>query len=137
MLESWKIHWLKIIWNVKNIWLRESLIKNTLLFLQKKKKEHSLIEYTLWYNHSVVPFYKNNYFCIFNNLKVNSSKMNDSRVVQGDSMGVFREGVDLYVENLWARHDFLKKHCGPDPSPTLQELADEILFSFTQTISKN
>jgi hypothetical protein len=61
--------------------------------------------------------------------------MNGSRVLQGDLMTVFKEGVSLFVNNLWARH-FSISQCGSDPTPMLQYLADVIFFWFTQTISK-
>ncbi|KAK2365608.1 pre-rRNA-processing protein TSR2 [Trifolium repens] len=60
--------------------------------------------------------------------------MNGSRVLQGDLMTVFKEGVSLFVNNLWARHSSISQ-CGSDPTPMLQYLADVIIFFwFTQTI---
>jgi hypothetical protein len=73
-------------------------------------------------------------FCIFN-LKANSSEMDGSIMLQGDLMKVFKEGVGLLMNNLWARR-FSISLCGSNPTPMLQYLADVIFFWFTQTISK-
>ncbi|GAU49225.1 hypothetical protein TSUD_282760 [Trifolium subterraneum] len=63
----------------------------------------------------------------------NSSEMEDSRMLQGDLMMVFKEGVSLLMNNLWARR-FSISLCGSNPTPMLQYLADVIFFWFTQTI---
>ncbi|GAU12404.1 hypothetical protein TSUD_253550 [Trifolium subterraneum] len=49
---------------------------------------------------------------------------------------VFKEGVDLLMKNLWARHVFVHNKCGSEYnySMMLHQLADYILFWFTQTI---
>jgi hypothetical protein len=44
--------------------------------------------------------------------------------------------VSLFVKNLWARRVFVEEECGSNPSLMLEDLADDILFWFTQTISK-
>ncbi|CAJ2665447.1 unnamed protein product [Trifolium pratense] len=66
-------------------------------------------------------------------LKANSSEMDASGELQGDSMKVFKEGVNLFINKLWARH-FSISHGGSNPTPMLQYLTDVIFFWFTQTI---
>ncbi|GAU22688.1 hypothetical protein TSUD_235100 [Trifolium subterraneum] len=68
--------------------------------------------------------------------QANSSEMDGSRVLQGDSMRVFKEGLNLFVKKLWVDHVFVKAECGSNSSLMLQDLADDILFWFTQTITK-
>jgi hypothetical protein len=48
-------------------------------------------------------------------------------------LGVFRQGIGLLMENLWVRV-FVHDLCDSNPQPMLQQLADVILFWFTQTI---
>jgi hypothetical protein len=67
--------------------------------------------------------------------QANLSKMNGSRVLQGDLMRVFKEGVNLFIDNYWHRFG-IEKNCASNPTPMLQYLADIIFFWFTQTISK-
>jgi hypothetical protein len=67
-------------------------------------------------------------FLFFFNFKANSSE------VDGASQ-VFRQGIYLLVENLWVRDVFIRHCCHSNPHPMLQELAEDILFWFTQTIS--
>lgn len=51
-----------------------------------------------------------------------------------NSIRVFEEGVGLLMEDLWVRHVFIHNKCGSNPSLMLQQLAEDILFWFTQTI---
>jgi hypothetical protein len=83
----------------------------------------------------VSPFTLNNSFCIFN-LKANSSSEMDGSNLT-NSIRVFEEGVRLLMEDLWARHVFIHNKCASNPSLMLQQLAEDILFWFTQTISKH
>lgn len=61
-----------------------------------------------------------------------SSEMDGSNLT--NSIRVFEEGVGLLMEDLWARHVFIHNKCGSNPSLMLQQLAEDILFWFTQTI---
>jgi hypothetical protein len=65
-------------------------------------------------------------------IRPNVVKANSSEV-DGASQ-VFRQGIYLLVENLWVRHVFIHHICHSNPHPMLEELADDILFWFTQTI---
>ncbi|KAL6524806.1 SNW domain-containing protein 1 [Orobanche minor] len=51
-----------------------------------------------------------------------------------DASRVFREGIGLVMENLWVRRVFIHHLCGSNPRRMLQQLANDILFWFTQTI---
>ncbi|MCH93636.1 pre-mRNA-splicing factor prp45, partial [Trifolium medium] len=51
-----------------------------------------------------------------------------------DASQVFRQGICLLMENLWVRNVFIHHLCHSNPHPMLQQLADDILFWFTQTI---
>ncbi|KAL6565534.1 hypothetical protein OROHE_004589 [Orobanche hederae] len=51
-----------------------------------------------------------------------------------DASGVFREGIGLVMENLWVRRVFIHHLCRSNPRRMLQQLANDILFWFTQTI---
>lgn len=61
-----------------------------------------------------------------------SSEMDGSNLT--NSIRVFEEGVCLLMEDLWARHVFIHNKCASNPSLMLQQLAEDILFWFTQTI---
>ncbi|KAK2446748.1 pre-rRNA-processing protein TSR2 [Trifolium repens] len=65
-------------------------------------------------------------------IRPNVVKANSSEV-DGASQ-VFRQGIYLLVENLWVRDVFIRHCCHSNPHPMLQELAEDILFWFTQTI---
>ena len=49
---------------------------------------------------------------------------------------MFREGAVLLMESLWAFHIFKDELCGSIPQLTCQQLAGDIVFWFTQSISK-
>lgn len=50
-------------------------------------------------------------------------------------IAVFRQGIGFLMENLWVRRVFVHHLCdSSNPHPMLRELADDILFWFTQTI---
>ncbi|KAL6552943.1 SNW domain-containing protein 1 [Orobanche gracilis] len=71
---------------------------------------------------------------IYMQKQANSSEVDGSRVLQqGDFMTVFKEGISLYINNLWARHFSISMGVS-NPIPMLQYLADVIFFWFTQTI---
>lgn len=61
-----------------------------------------------------------------------SSEMDGSNLTF--SIRVFEGGVRLLMEDLWERHVFIHNKCGSNPSLMLQQLAEDILFWFTQTI---
>jgi hypothetical protein len=96
----------------------------------KKQKEKALCKFGM-----EAPSVKGPKICcsIMHQKQANSSEMDGSIMLQGDLMKVFKEGVGLLMNNLWARR-FSISLCGSNPTPMLQYLADVIFFWFTQTI---
>jgi len=67
------------------------------------------------------------------NLRSARHRIRPKPITEGP-VAVFRQGIGFLMENLWVCRVFVHHLCDSNPHPMLQELADDILFWFTQTI---